>query len=148
MHACIWMCMHACIHACREIVPEGRHRSFRKHPQASARGGLHLHSGRLCFQYESVYTRSILACLSESFISPGSFLPLVRFSPLCFAAVYSVLACDVLLVGASVADAAVPAADRVFSSTLVRSRSRPLSLPLSSRVAGRCTPLLLPLWGC
>jgi hypothetical protein len=53
-------------------------------------------------------------------------------------AVCSVIAFYVLLVGASVADAAVPAGERVFAAGLVH--SCPLSLPPSSRVARRCPP--------
>jgi hypothetical protein len=40
--------------------------------------------------------------------------------------VCSVLACYVLLIGASVADAAVPAGERVFAAGMVRSSLRPL----------------------
>jgi hypothetical protein len=67
--------------------------------------------------------------------------------PLCFlsasprsfcAAVCSVLACYVLLVGASVADAALPAGERVFAAGPVHGCLGPLSLPPSSRVARRC----------
>jgi hypothetical protein len=64
------------------------------------------------------------------------------------AAVCSVLACYVLLVGASVADAAVPVGDCVFAAGLVQVSLRPLSLPPSSRVAGLCFLHLLSLWGC
>jgi hypothetical protein len=53
------------------------------------------------------------------------------------AAVFPVLACYVLLVWASVPDAAVPAGERVFASGLVHSCLRPLSLPPSSCVAQR-----------
>jgi hypothetical protein len=53
-------------------------------------------------------------------------------------AVWLILACFVLLVGASVADAAVPVGELVFAAGLVHSCLRPLSLPPSSRVAKRC----------
>jgi hypothetical protein len=62
-------------------------------------------------------------------------------------AVCSLLACYVLLVGASVADAAVPAGERVFAAGLVHSCLRPLSLPPSSRVARRCPPSFRPFGG-
>jgi hypothetical protein len=53
------------------------------------------------------------------------------------AAVHSVIAAYVLLVGAFVADATVHAGERVFSSGLVHRSLRPLALPPESRVAGR-----------
>jgi hypothetical protein len=63
------------------------------------------------------------------------------------AAVCSVLACYVLLVGASVAAVAVPAGEHVFAAGVVHSCLRPLSLPPSSRVARRRPPLLPLLRG-
>jgi hypothetical protein len=70
-------------------------------------------------------------------------------------AVCSIPACYVLLVGASVADAAMPAGERVFAAGLVHSCVCPLSLAPSSRVAWRCPPPSAPsgvprpkpLWG-
>jgi hypothetical protein len=62
-------------------------------------------------------------------------------------AVCSILACHVFLVGASVADAAVPAGERVFAADLVHSRLSPLSLPPWSRVARRCPPSFRPFGG-
>jgi hypothetical protein len=59
-------------------------------------------------------------------------------------AVCSILARYILLVGASVADAAVPAGERMFGAGLVQSSLRPLSLPPSSRVARRCPPPFRP----
>jgi hypothetical protein len=59
----------------------------------------------------------------------------------------SVLACYVLLVGASVADATVPAGARVFAAGLVHSSLRSLSLPPSSRVARRYPPSFRPFGG-
>jgi hypothetical protein len=56
------------------------------------------------------------------------------------AAVCSILSFYVLLVGASVADALVPAGDRVSAAGLVHGCLRPLSLPPSSCVARRCPP--------
>jgi hypothetical protein len=55
----------------------------------------------------------------------------------------------------SVADAAVPAGERMFAAGLVRSCLSPLSLPLWSRVARHCLPSFRPsgvprpkpLWG-
>jgi hypothetical protein len=76
------------------------------------------------------------ACLG-SWILSASF-PLVP--ALICAAVCSVLACNALLVGASVADAAVPAGERELAAGLVHSCLQPLSLPPSSRVAGSCPP--------
>jgi hypothetical protein len=67
--------------------------------------------------------------------------------------VCSVLVSCVLLVGASVAEEAVPAGDRPFAAGLLRRSGllrrclQPLSLPLSSRVAGRCPPFFLPSGG-
>jgi hypothetical protein len=52
-------------------------------------------------------------------------------------AVCSVIATFVLLVGASVADDAVPAGSCVFASVLVRRSLSALALPPVSRVAGR-----------
>jgi hypothetical protein len=63
------------------------------------------------------------------------------------AAVCSVLACYVFLVAASVAETAVPAGERAFAAGRVHSSFRPLSLPSSSRVAGRCPPSLRPSGG-
>jgi hypothetical protein len=57
------------------------------------------------------------------------------------AAVCSVPACYVFLVGASVAD---PAGERAFAAGLMRSSLRPLSLPSSSRVTGRCSSSFRP----
>jgi hypothetical protein len=74
---------------------------------------------------------SLHAVASEPFLLP------VHLSPL-YAAVCSVLAGHALLVGASVADVAVPAGEGVFAVGLVRICLRPLSLPTSSRVARRC----------
>jgi hypothetical protein len=62
-------------------------------------------------------------------------------------AVWSILVWYVLLVGASVADAAVPAGERVFAARLVHSCLRPLSLPPSSRVARRGPPSFRPFGG-
>jgi hypothetical protein len=62
-------------------------------------------------------------------------------------ALCSVLASYVLLVGASVADAAEPAGEHVFATGLVRSFLRPLSLQPSSRVARRCPPSFRPFAG-
>jgi hypothetical protein len=62
-------------------------------------------------------------------------------------AVCSVIACYVLLVGAAVADVAMPAGERVFAAALVHSCLRPLSLPPFSRVAWRCPPSFRPLGG-
>jgi hypothetical protein len=67
-------------------------------------------------------------------------------------AVCSVLACYVLLVGASVADAAVPAGERVFAAGVVHSCLHPLLLPPTSRVARPPSatsgvPRPKPLWG-
>jgi hypothetical protein len=59
-------------------------------------------------------------------------------------AVCSVIASYVLLVGASVADAAVPVGDPPFAADLVPCCLQPLSLPPSSRVAGRCPSLFRP----
>jgi hypothetical protein len=73
-------------------------------------------------------------------MAPGSCLLPVCMSALCCAAMCSVLANYVLLVGASVADATVPAGEGVFTAVLVRSCLRPLSLLPSSRVAQRCPP--------
>jgi hypothetical protein len=78
-------------------------------------------------------------------LGPSCFLPACSRS-LC-AAVFSVLACYLLLVGASVADAAVPAGERVLPAGLVHSCLSPLSLPLSSRVAERCPPSFQPFGG-
>jgi hypothetical protein len=61
--------------------------------------------------------------------------------------VCSVLACYILLVGASVADAAVPAGERVFAAGLVHSCLGLLSLPPSSRVARRCPTSFRPFGG-
>jgi hypothetical protein len=75
----------------------------------------------------------------------GAVLPCL-LDPFCFlfachgsvsAAVCSVLACYVLLVGASVADATMPAGECVLATELVDSCLRPLPLPPSSRVARR-----------
>jgi hypothetical protein len=55
--------------------------------------------------------------------------------------------CYVFLVGASVADAAVPAGERVLAAWLVHSCLSPLSLPPWSRVARRCLPSFRPLGG-
>jgi hypothetical protein len=62
-------------------------------------------------------------------------------------AVSSILACYVLLVGASAADAAMPAGARVFAAGLVHGCLRLLSLPASSRVARRCPPSFRPFGG-
>jgi hypothetical protein len=67
------------------------------------------------------------------------------FTPL--AAVCSVLACYVFLVVASVADAAVPAGERVLAAGLVHSSLSPLSLPPWSRVARRCPHSFRPFGG-
>jgi hypothetical protein len=65
------------------------------------------------------------------------------------AAVSSALAAYVLLVGASVADDAVPAGARVFASGLVRRSLCPLALPPAARVAGRLPPPpFRPAGGC
>jgi hypothetical protein len=64
-----------------------------------------------------------------------------------YAAVCSVLASYVFLVGASVADTALPAGERAFAAGLVHSSLRPLSLPSSSRVAGRCPSSFRPSGG-
>jgi hypothetical protein len=61
--------------------------------------------------------------------------------------VCSILACYVLLVGASVADAAVPVVERVFAAGLVHGCLRALSLPPSSRVVRRCPPSFRPFGG-
>jgi hypothetical protein len=47
----------------------------------------------------------------------------------------------------TVADAAVPAGERVFAAGLVHSCLCPLSLPPSSRVARRCPPCFRPFGG-
>jgi hypothetical protein len=69
-------------------------------------------------------------------------------APFCFLSAYPrpvpvavcpILACYVLFL-ASLADAAVPAGERVFAAGLVHRCLRPLSLPPSSRVARRCPP--------
>jgi hypothetical protein len=62
-------------------------------------------------------------------------------------AVCSVIASYVLLVGASVADAAVPVGDPPFAAGLVPCCMQPLSLPPSSHVAGRCPPSFRPFGG-
>jgi hypothetical protein len=67
------------------------------------------------------------------------YVPLACPRSVC-AAVCSVLACYVFLVGASVADAALPAGDCVFAAGLVDRCLSPLSLPPSSRVPRRCLP--------
>jgi hypothetical protein len=56
------------------------------------------------------------------------------------AAVCSILAAYVLLVGVCVADNAVPAGARVFAAGLVHRSLCSLALPPASRVAGRCPP--------
>jgi hypothetical protein len=48
---------------------------------------------------------------------------------------------------AYVADAAVPAGERVFAAGLVHSCLRPVSLPPSSRVARRCPLSFRPFGG-
>jgi hypothetical protein len=87
--------------------------------------------------------------MSAAFACRG-FLTLASLSPcprsIC-AAVCSVLACYVLLVGASVADATVPAGERMFAAGLVHSCLSPLSLPPSSRGAKRVTPPFRPFGG-
>jgi hypothetical protein len=62
-------------------------------------------------------------------------------------AVFSILACYVILVGASVADVAMPTGERVLAAGLVHSCFRPLLLPPSSRVARRCPPFYRPIGG-
>jgi hypothetical protein len=68
-----------------------------------------------------------------------------RLDPFCFLSacprpvsvtVCSILACYVLLVGASVADAAVPAGERMFAAGLVHNCLPPLSLPPSWIITG------------
>jgi hypothetical protein len=78
-------------------------------------------------------------------LDPFCFLSACTWS-VC-AAVCSVLACYVCLVGASVADAAVPACAPAFAAGLVRSSLRRLSFRSTSRVAGRCPPYLRPAGG-
>jgi hypothetical protein len=60
-------------------------------------------------------------------------------------AVCSIIASYVLLVGASVDDAAVPVGDLPFAAELVPCCLQPLSLPPSSRVAGVAPPCSAPL---
>jgi hypothetical protein len=76
------------------------------------------------------------------------FLLPVRLSRSVCATACSVIACYALWVGASVAAAAVPAGDSLFAAGLVRCCLRPLKLPPSSSVAGRCPPLLPHLRDC
>jgi hypothetical protein len=78
-------------------------------------------------------------------LDPFCFLPACSRS-LC-AAVCSVLACYVRLVGASVADAAVPDGVRVYAAGLVHSCLSSLSLPPSSHVAKCCPPSFCPFGG-
>jgi hypothetical protein len=68
-----------------------------------------------------------------------------RFPSLCRRLLGSCLLC--LLVGASVADPAVPAGERVLAAGLVHSCLRPLSLPPWSRVARLCPPSFRPFGG-
>jgi hypothetical protein len=101
--------------------------------------------------------RILLIALVRQALHADSFKPaaVCRFcmpwllDPFCFfsacprpvsVAVCSILARYALLVGTSVADAAVPAGERVFAAGLVHSCLRSLSLTPSSRVARRCPP--------
>jgi hypothetical protein len=105
-------------------------------PSGSMRQALHVDS------FDPAAVR--LFCLPW-LLDPFSFLCAVP-RPVSVA-VCSILACYVLLVGASVADAAVPAGERVFAAGLVHSCLRPLSLPPSSRLARRCPPSFRPFGG-
>jgi hypothetical protein len=62
-------------------------------------------------------------------------------------AVCFVMDAFVLLVGASVADDAVPAGSCVLASGLVRRSLSALALPPASRVAGRCPLPFHAAWG-
>jgi hypothetical protein len=75
-------------------------------------------------------------------LNPFCFLS-TRHHSVCVA-VCSFLASYALLVGVLVADVAVPVGDRPFAAGLVRCCLLPLSLPPSSRVAGRCPPSFRP----
>jgi hypothetical protein len=134
MHACMCMCMHAYIHAGR-LFQKGDIEAFGSiHKRARGVGCISIVGGFAFSTHQS--TRALFSHAYQevlSLLDPFYFLS--AFPSFDFAAVYSVFTCDVLLVGASVADAAVPAADRVFSSALVHGCR---ALP----------PLLPPLWGC
>jgi hypothetical protein len=92
-----------------------------------------------CFSYLSKVNLCIPTPVTASYLSAECCLTtdLTLF-------LASHIACFVLLVGASVADAAEPAGARVFAAGLVHSCLRPLSLPPSSRAAQRCPPSFRP----
>jgi hypothetical protein len=80
-------------------------------------------------------------------VFPGSRMAFVQGCPRSRCdAVCSVLAAFVLLVGASVADAAVSVGSCVFGSGLVRRFLSAFALPPASRVAGRCPLPSRPAW--
>jgi hypothetical protein len=80
--------------------------------------------------------RFCMPWILDPFCFLSAFLPSV-YSPVC-----SVLACYVVLVAASVADAAVPAGERVFAAGLVHSCLSPVSY------CPALPPLLPPLRVC
>jgi hypothetical protein len=91
---------------------------------------------RLALHVDSFDADSVCAHCMPWLLDPFSFLQGCSRSRR--DAVCSVVAAFVLLVGASVADDAVPAGSCVFASGLVRRSLSALALPSVSRVAGRC----------
>jgi hypothetical protein len=100
---------------------------------------------RLALHVDSFDADSVHAHCVPWLLNPFSFLqgcPRSRCDAVC-----SVPADFVLLVGASVADAAVPVGLPVFASGLVRRSLFALAMAPASRVAESCSVLFHPAWG-
>jgi hypothetical protein len=142
-----WRCVQPFLFSCKASLPEYRD------PTDLWLDLLDLLS---CDAVAAARVRQALHVISFDPVDVCRCCMLWLLDPFCFlsacarsvsAAVCSILACYVLLVGASVADAAVPADECVFAAGLVHSCLRPLSLSPSSRVARGCPPSFRPFKG-
>jgi hypothetical protein len=102
-------------------------------------------SVRLALHVDSFDADSVRALCMPWLLDPFSFLQGCSRSGR--DAVCSAIAAFVLLIGASVADDAVPAGSCVFASGLVRRSLSALALQPVSRVAGRCPVSFRPARG-
>lgn len=88
---------------------------------------------------------AVRACCVPLLLDPHVFLQDCA-GPVC-AQAYSVIAAYILLVGASLADEAVPVGECVFAAALVRHPLSYLALPPWSRILRSCPPPFRPSRG-